>query len=49
VGREEARRYLEENLTYQLGEREREGLEEFLGRAAAAGVLPPCLEVWACA
>lgn len=46
VGREEARRYLEENLTYQLGEREREGLEEFLGRAAAAGVLPPCPELW---
>jgi predicted solute-binding protein len=46
VGREEARRYLEENLTYQLGEREREGLEEFLGRAAAAGVLPPCPEPW---
>jgi len=46
VGREEARRYLEENLTYQLGEREREGLEEFLGRAAVAGVLPPCPEPW---
>jgi predicted solute-binding protein len=46
VEREETRQYLEETLTYTFGETEREGLEEFLRRAAAAGVLPSRREVW---
>lgn len=46
VGREKTRRYLEETLTYRLGDAEREGLREFLRRAAVAGVLPACPEPW---
>ena len=46
VEREETRHYLEEILTYRLGDAEREGLQEFLGRAAKAGVLPARREVW---
>jgi predicted solute-binding protein len=44
--REETRQYLGETLTYTLGETEREGLQEFLRRAAAAGVLPSRREIW---
>lgn len=40
------RRYLEKTLTYRLGAEERSGMEEFLRRAAAAGVLPSRAEVW---
>ena len=46
VDREQTRRYLGETLTYTFGEAEREGLQEFLRRAAAAGVLPPRWEGW---
>jgi chorismate dehydratase len=46
VSPEECRRYLEDDLTYRLGDREREGLSEFFRRAAAADVLPSCSEVW---
>ncbi len=46
MGCEETRRYLEETLTYRLSEAEREGLREFLRRAAVAGVLPSGPEVW---
>jgi hypothetical protein len=46
VTHEECRRYLEDDLTYRLGDREREGLSEFFRRAAAADVLPSCSEVW---
>ena len=48
VGREETRRYLEETLTYRLDDADHQGLQEFFRRAAAAGVLPSCPEVWAC-
>jgi predicted solute-binding protein len=47
VSPEETGRYLEESLTHRLGDAERRGLQEFLRRAAAAGVLPSCPEVWA--
>jgi chorismate dehydratase len=46
VERSETKRYLEDTLTYTLGEAEREGLQEFLRRAASAGVLPSRREVW---
>jgi predicted solute-binding protein len=46
VSSEETRRYFEESLTHRLGDAERSGLQEFLRRAAAAGVLPPCPELW---
>jgi predicted solute-binding protein len=46
VGREETRRYLEQALTYRLGDAERAGLEEFLRRASNAGLLPRRGEVW---
>jgi len=46
VGEEETREYLEQTLVHALGPREREGLEEFLRRAAEAGLLPRCGEVW---
>ncbi len=46
VSEGEAHAYLSETLTYKLGEREREGVREFLRRAAAAGVLPAYREVW---
>jgi len=49
VGREETRRYLEDTLTYRLDDMDRQGLQEFFRRAAAAGVLPPCPELWTCA
>lgn len=48
VSAEETGRYLGEALTHGLGEGERQGLNEFLRRAAAAGVLPSCSKVWAC-
>jgi predicted solute-binding protein len=40
------RGYLERTLTYRLGAAERAGMEEFLRRAAAAGVLPRREGVW---
>ncbi len=43
---EETREYLEKTLTHSLGPRERAGLEEFLRRAAGAGLLPHCGQVW---
>ena len=43
---EETREYLEKTLTHSLGPRERAGLEEFLRRAAGAGLLPRCGQVW---
>jgi chorismate dehydratase len=46
VGTEETREYLGRTLTFRLGERERAGAEEFLRRAARAGVLPARDEVW---
>ncbi len=46
VSEEETRSYLGETLSYRLGEREREGAQLFLRRAAAAGLLPPFREVW---
>jgi chorismate dehydratase len=42
----ETREYLGRTLTYRLGEREHEGLREFLRRAADAKVLPLRREVW---
>jgi predicted solute-binding protein len=48
VSAEETGRYLGEALTHGLGEGERQGLNEFLRRAAAAGVLPSCSKVWTC-
>jgi chorismate dehydratase len=46
VGREEAGEYLGHTLTHRLGEAEREGLQEFLRRSAAAGLIPARREVW---
>lgn len=46
VGLERTRRYLERTLTYRLGDEERAGMEEFLRRAAAAGLLPRREGVW---
>lgn len=46
VGREETRRYLEETLSYRLDDADRRGLQEFLRRASAAGVLPPAPRLW---
>jgi predicted solute-binding protein len=46
VAEEETREYLEQTLTHSLGSREREGLQEFLRRAAEARLLPRCGEVW---
>ena len=46
VGLEETRVYLEETLTHRLGGGERAGAAEFLRRAAGAGLLPHCDEVW---
>jgi chorismate dehydratase len=40
------RRYLEEVLVYPLGRAERAGTEEFLRRAARAGLLPDRREFW---
>ncbi len=42
----EARRYLERTLHHRLGQDERAGMEAFLARAAAAGLLPAVGEVW---
>jgi len=44
VGR--TRTYLERTLTYRLGDEERAGMEEFLRRAASAGILPNRKGVW---
>ena len=46
VSAEETARYLGEALTHDVGEAEHRGLNEFLRRAAAAGVLAPCPEPW---
>ncbi|MBZ5587994.1 MAG: menaquinone biosynthesis protein [Acidobacteriia bacterium] len=46
VGLDEAREYLENTLTFRLGDPERAGMEEFLRRAAGAGLLPRRDEVW---
>ncbi len=46
LGHDETREYLGRTLTFRLGERERAGAEEFLRRAAGAGLLPACGEVW---
>ena len=46
VGLERTRGYLERTLTYRLGDEERAGMEEFLRRAAAAGLLPRREGVW---
>jgi len=46
---ERTRIYLERTLTYRLGEEERAGMEEFLRRAAAAGLLPLREGVWCAA
>lgn len=46
VGLERTREYLERTLTYRLGEAERAGMDEFLRRAAAAGILPRREGVW---
>jgi chorismate dehydratase len=43
---ERTREYLERTLTYRLGEPERAGMEEFLRRAAVAGLLPRREGVW---
>jgi predicted solute-binding protein len=43
---ERTRVYLERTLTYRLGDEERAGMEEFLRRAAAAGLLPLREGVW---
>ena len=44
IGR--TRGYLERTLTYRLGDEERAGMDEFLQRAAAAGLLPRREGVW---
>jgi chorismate dehydratase len=46
VDLERTRGYLERTLTYRLGDQERAGMEEFLQRAAAAGLLPRREGVW---
>jgi len=46
VGLEETQEYLGRTLTFRLGEGERAGAREFLARAARAGLLPACGEVW---
>jgi predicted solute-binding protein len=46
VGLDETREYLENTLTFRLGDRERAGMQEFLRRAAEAGLLPRRDEVW---
>ncbi|MDD5562141.1 MAG: menaquinone biosynthesis protein [Thermoanaerobaculaceae bacterium] len=46
VGLEGTRVYLEDTLTYRLGDGERTGAQEFLRRAADAGLLPRRDEVW---
>ena len=46
VGEEETRRYLGETLTHRLTEKEHRGMEEFLHRGSAAGVLPRRDEGW---
>jgi chorismate dehydratase len=46
VGLQETRVYLEETLTYRLGDAERAGAQEFLRRAAEAGLLPFRDDVW---
>jgi chorismate dehydratase len=43
---ERTRTYLERTLTYRLGDAERAGMEEFLRRAAAVGLLPRREGVW---
>jgi chorismate dehydratase len=40
------RRYLESVLHYALGDAERAGMEEFLRRAARAGLLPERRDIW---
>jgi chorismate dehydratase len=47
VGVAEAREYLEDTLKFRLGETERAGMQEFLRRAAGAGLLPRRDEAWA--
>ncbi len=46
IGIGRTREYLERTLTYRLGDEERAGMEEFLRRAAAAGLLPLREGVW---
>jgi predicted solute-binding protein len=46
VALERTRGYLERTLTFSLGDEERAGMEEFLRRAAAAGILPRREGVW---
>ena len=46
IGIGRTRAYLEQTLTYRLGDAERAGMEEFLRRAAAAGLLPQREGVW---
>ena len=46
VAVERTREYLERTLTYRLDDEARAGMEEFLRRAAAAGVLPRREGVW---
>jgi chorismate dehydratase len=46
VEHERTRGYLERTLTYRLGDEERAGMEEFLRRAAVAGLLPRREGVW---
>jgi predicted solute-binding protein len=46
VGVAETREYLENTLTFRLGDRERAGMQEFLRRASDAGLLPRRDQVW---
>ncbi|HVN76954.1 MAG TPA: menaquinone biosynthesis protein [Thermoanaerobaculaceae bacterium] len=46
VSVDQTREYLGKTLTFRLQEPERAGMLEFLRRAAAAGLLPRCGEVW---
>ena len=46
VGLGETRDYLERTLTFRLQDQERAGMQEFLRRAACAGLLPRRDEVW---
>jgi chorismate dehydratase len=46
VGLADAREYLEDTLTFRLGDPERAGMREFLRRATEAGMLPRREEVW---
>jgi len=46
VGVAETREYLENTLTFRLGDRERAGMQEFLRRASDAGLLHRRDQVW---